>query len=344
MASTSQPKAKPQAKPKISKLLIIFILIAAVIATALFAIYCITTAIRQSPLKYNATEGTAFDFPMDGDNAANDLSEDTTLEKSQVLPGEADAHEKTAKKKADIEDNSAESSASAGNSSNLGDSNKNSGPQSGGGTSTGNYWEYPAVILPCTRNGDDLLVLVNKSYQLPSTYAPSDLVGVETSGIRTTKSSLLLRSIMISSLTELDTAAKAQGIDLAILSAYRSYATQQSTYTYWVNYNGGSVAAADQVSARPGHSQHQLGTAVDFTTSEIGDALGQQFAHTTAGQWLDAHAWEYGFALAYPAGAEALTGYSYEPWHFRYIGKENASQWHDSGMTLEAWLRGKNEV
>lgn len=201
---------------------------------------------------------------------------------------------------------------------------------------------YPDNILPCTRNGDDLLVLVNKQYQLPSTYAPPDNVPVTNSGVRTTKSGLYVRNIIISDLTQLVDNAKAAGLDLAVLSAYRSYSTQQSTYTYWVNYNSGNTAAADTISARPGHSQHQLGTAVDFTTNEISDQLGQHFGNTAGGKWLAEHAWEYGFALAYPAGWETTTGYSYEPWHFRYIGVGNAQEWHSSGLILELWLREKN--
>lgn len=201
---------------------------------------------------------------------------------------------------------------------------------------------YPSEILPCTRSGDDLLVLVNKQYQLPSTYAPSDLIPIENSGVRVTKSGMHIRSVIVSNLSAMAVAAAGQGIDLAVLSAYRSYNTQQSTYNYWVNYNGGDTNAADTVSARPGHSQHQLGTAVDFTSNEISDQLGQHFGNTAAGTWLAQHAWEYGFALAYPSGHEATTGYSYEPWHFRYIGKENATEWHGSGEILEVWLRGKN--
>lgn len=208
--------------------------------------------------------------------------------------------------------------------------------------STGKWWGYPADILPCTRSGDDLLVLVNKQYQLPSTYAPSDLVSINNSGIRTTKSGLYVRSIVIGDLTEMVQAASSVGIDIAALSAYRTYATQQSTYNYWVAYNGGNTDAADQVSARAGHSQHQLGTAIDFTTNEIGDQLGSQFGGTAAANWLASNAWKYGFVLAFPAGWESTTGFSYEAWHFRYIGKGNASEWHKSGQILELWLRGKN--
>jgi D-alanyl-D-alanine carboxypeptidase len=204
------------------------------------------------------------------------------------------------------------------------------------------YWAYPNEILPCDRSGNDLLVLVNKKFQLPTSYSPNDLVPISNAGIRTTKSGLYVRNIMITDLQNMTTEIKNQGIDIAVLSAYRSYQTQQSTYNYWVNYNGGNTDAADKVSARPGHSQHQLGTAVDFTSSEIGDALGTQFENTQASRWLTQNAWKYGFALSFPKGWEHETGFNYEPWHYRYIGRENAQTWHNSGQILELWLRSVN--
>lgn len=198
---------------------------------------------------------------------------------------------------------------------------------------------YPDEILECTKDGNDLLVLVNKKYKLPSSYAPTDLVSVNNSGIRTTKTGLQVREIIIQDLEDLNNASSEEGIDVAVLSAYRSYSTQQSTYNYWVSTLG--KTQADRVSARPGHSQHQLGTAVDFTSSEIGDRLGTEFAGTEAEKWLAQNAWKYGFVLAYPEGYEDVTGYSYEPWHYRYIGKENATEWKSSGEILEVWLRGE---
>lgn len=209
------------------------------------------------------------------------------------------------------------------------------------GNNADSWWEYPKEILPATRNGDDPLVLVNKKYQLPSSYSPKDLVNASSSGIRT-KGNMLVRSLLIEDLKRLNNDAKADGIDLSVISAYRSYSTQVSTYQYWVNYNGGSTAAADKISARPGHSQHQLGTAVDFSSSEIGDRLGAEFNNTKAAKWLEQNGWKYGFVISYPAGHEATTGYSYESWHYRYIGVENAAEWKGSGEILEVWLRGKN--
>jgi len=135
---------------------------------------------------------------------------------------------------------------------------------------TANWWTYPSEILPATKSGDDLLVLVNKKYQLPSAYSPNGLVSAGNSGIRIVSSSLV-RDIIITDLTELGNAATADGIDLAIISGYRSYQTQAATYQGWVNSYNGDVSAADKISARAGHSQHQLGTTIDFTTSECGN-------------------------------------------------------------------------
>jgi D-alanyl-D-alanine carboxypeptidase len=208
-------------------------------------------------------------------------------------------------------------------------------------SSSSGWWTYPSDIKGTTRSGDDLLVLVNKEYQLPSTYAPSDLVSASLSGLRKGES-YLLRNILINDLKELVSAATTDGIDLSIRSGYRSYSTQVSTYNYWLSFNGGNVASADKISARAGHSQHQLGTAVDFSSSEIQDGLGGVFSSTQASVWLANNAWKYGFVISYPSGYESVTGYSYESWHYRYIGKVNAQEMNSKGMILELYLRSKN--
>lgn len=206
--------------------------------------------------------------------------------------------------------------------------------------STKNWWEYPTNIKNVSKSGDDLLVLVNKEYRLPSNYAPKDLVLAETSGIRVkVKGAYYVRSILIEDLKGLVAQAKKDGVDISVISAYRSYSTQASTYQYWVNYNNGCVSCADKISARPGHSQHQLGTAIDFSSSEIGDRLGSEFDGTKASAWLLANGWRYGFVIAYPKGYESVTGYSHESWHYRYIGKANAASMRSSGEILEVWLR-----
>jgi len=208
-------------------------------------------------------------------------------------------------------------------------------------TNSSNWWEYPDDIKTTTRSGNDLLVLVNKEYQLSSSYIPSDLVKVGESIIRR-GDGYYLRSIIINDLRALVSNAKSDGIDLSIVSAYRSYSTQASTYQYWVNYNNGCVSCADRISARAGHSQHQLGTTLDFSSSEVNDELGIRFADTKASDWLVKNAYKYGFVIGFPQGYESVTGYSYEAWHYRYIGKSNASEMKSSGMILENYLQSKN--
>jgi len=210
-----------------------------------------------------------------------------------------------------------------------------------GTTTTIAWWKYPSNIKTVKRNGNDLLVHVNKEYKLQSSYAPSDLVKASNSGIRN-GSNYYLRNILIPDLTNLVNAAKADGIDLSIVSGYRSYSTQVSTYNYWVQYNGGDVDAADRISARPGHSQHQLGTVVDFSSKEVSDSIGTRFSTTKASAWLQKNAYKYGFVMSFPYGYEYLTGYSYESWHYRYIGKTNVLEMRSRGEILEQYLRYKN--
>ena len=209
-------------------------------------------------------------------------------------------------------------------------------------SSTGNeWWKYPAQIFECSRSGNDLLVLVNKTYKLPSTYAPSDLVKASNSGIRRGEN-YYLRNILIADLTNMISDAKNSGIDLSIVSGYRSYQTQVNTYNYWLTKNNNNVEYVDTFSARAGHSQHQLGTVIDFSSNEISDALGDRFANTNASKWLIQNAHKYGFVISYPLGYESTTGYKYESWHYRYIGTSNALEMENSGMILENYLRARN--
>ncbi|MGI6443477.1 MAG: M15 family metallopeptidase [Candidatus Dojkabacteria bacterium] len=204
-----------------------------------------------------------------------------------------------------------------------------------------NWWSYPTDIKPTKRHGDDLLVLVNKEYVLSADYVPADLVSAAKSGIRKGNQHMV-RNIVIADLTELVKAANNDGIDLSIRSGYRSYSTQVSTYQYWLRYNNKVADNADKVSARAGHSQHQLGTAIDFSTSEIQDGIGGRFHTTKAAKWLEENAWCYGFVISFPQGYESVTGYNYESWHYRYIGKDNALEMINSGKILEVYLREKN--
>lgn len=208
-------------------------------------------------------------------------------------------------------------------------------------TNTTNWWAYPETIYTTKRDGNDLLVLVNKQYKLPSSYSPSDLVKASNSGIRRGES-YYLRNILIPDLTNMINAAKTEDIDLSIVSGYRSYQTQVDTYNYWLSKNNNDVAYVDTFSARPGHSQHQLGTAIDFSSSEIGDKLGDSFTNTKASKWLTQNAYKYGFVISYPKGYETTTGYKFESWHYRFIGIEYALEVANRGLTLELYLEGYN--
>lgn len=218
---------------------------------------------------------------------------------------------------------------------------KTNGTDTKPSTETDSWWKYPDTIYETTRNGNDLLVLVNKQYKLSSSYAPSDLVLASNSGIRR-GSSYYLRNTVIPDLTEMVNAAKSDNIDLSVVSAYRSYSTQVSTYNYWLSKNNNNVEYVDTFSARPGHSQHQLGTVIDFSTNEINDVLGDSFANTKASTWLIENAYKYGWVISYPKEYESITGYKYESWHYRYIGKSNALEMKNNGMILETYLKTKN--
>lgn len=187
-----------------------------------------------------------------------------------------------------------------------------------------------------TNKGDDLLVLVNKKISLPATYAPKDLVSIE-GKVSVAASGLVLRKEAANALAKMSSAAKKENVNLVVISAYRSYATQQNTFQAWMAKAG--LEQAETFSARPGHSQHQLGTAVDFTSYSGKYTFSEGFGSSTEGGWLSKNAAEFGFVLSYPKGKEAITGYMYEPWHYRYIGFENAQKMISSGLCLEEFLQ-----
>jgi D-alanyl-D-alanine carboxypeptidase len=171
-------------------------------------------------------------------------------------------------------------------------------------------------------------VVVNKQNPLiPSSYAPTDLVGIG--------NGQLARANAASALGQLLTAATDAGQPVSVLSGYRSYATQSSLYNNYVRTDG--QANADTYSARPGHSEHQTGLAVDIGNGVCN--LLACFGDTSAGKWLAANAHSYGFIIRYPAGKTAVTGYQYEPWHLRYVGVELATEMQRKNIqTLEEFF------
>ncbi|MEN6364159.1 MAG: M15 family metallopeptidase [Rectinema sp.] len=152
----------------------------------------------------------------------------------------------------------------------------------------------------------------DKQVALASGYEPADLVALDGSGLSLSRAGHRIRKDAFLALKEMDAEARRSGITLTISSAYRSYSYQEGVFAKNVAEMG--EAEASRVSARPGRSQHQLGTAMDF--GSISDA----FAETSAGRWLYANAGRFGFSLSYPKGMESVTGYVWESWHFRFIG------------------------
>ncbi|WP_285313374.1 M15 family metallopeptidase [Pseudarthrobacter sp. fls2-241-R2A-168] len=131
-------------------------------------------------------------------------------------------------------------------------------------------------------------------------------------------------------------AAKASGVAINIVSGFRSYSSQASLYEGYVAMYG--QERADAISARPGYSEHQTGLAVDIGNPSGACALEECFASTAAGQFAAAHAHEFGFVVRYQAGMSYWTGYTYEPWHLRYVGKDVALDMHNQRIsTLEQY-------
>jgi len=131
-------------------------------------------------------------------------------------------------------------------------------------------------------------------------------------------------------------AAKEDGIHLAGVSGYRSHSVQKALFQRYVERDG--EEAARRYSAEPGHSEHETGLAMDVSGIDGKCAAEDCFADTKEAEWLDRHAHEFGFIIRYPKGKESVTGYQYEPWHLRYVGKELAKEIAEQGITLEEYF------
>jgi D-alanyl-D-alanine carboxypeptidase len=178
----------------------------------------------------------------------------------------------------------------------------------------------PAFILDllgCLAGDPFLRTLVDKQHPLPEGFEPDDLTELRDGSYRVGRAGLMLRRAAADALDEMAKAAGADGVTLAASSAYRSYRYQVEVYSRIVGEMG--QEAADRESARPGFSQHQTGLALDF------GPIDDSFAGTAAGRWVAANASRFGWSLSFPPGYEALTGYRWESWHYRYVGRELAA-------------------
>ncbi|SDY67804.1 D-Ala-D-Ala carboxypeptidase. Metallo peptidase. MEROPS family M15B [Herbiconiux ginsengi] len=182
-------------------------------------------------------------------------------------------------------------------------------------------------------------VVVNKLRPLQNgaDYVPPDLVDLPAD--MPNPNGYQMRADAAASLEEMFHAALNEiGVQLVAQSGYRSYSVQVSAYDYYVNQLG--TAGADLTSARPGYSEHQTGMAMDILDTVSGCSTdGRCFADTTAGQWLAANAYRFGWVLRYPDGSTPVTGYEFEPWHYRWVGVPLATEMHTTGVsTLEEFF------
>lgn len=175
----------------------------------------------------------------------------------------------------------------------------------------------------------ELLVLVNKYHQLPAGFKQYNLVNMSREYTANDGKQYLLAGVAYEKYAQMSDAAKADGLSMKVISAYRTEDYQRNLYNNKVRTTG--KINADNYSARPGHSEHQTGLAVDISSTK------GTFEYTAEFKWLQKHAHEYGFILRYPKGKEWITGYSYEPWHYRYVGTDVATIIFEEGITYEEY-------
>lgn len=169
--------------------------------------------------------------------------------------------------------------------------------------------EKEQITEPTYING---ILVANKTYGLPADYDPGFSPEAQ------------------AAFDEMQEDAAAKGLNLYIASGFRSYEYQTTLYNRYVERSG--KEEADRYSARPGYSEHQTGLAIDLNTIDA------SFADTDEYEWVKRNCYKYGFIIRYPEGAEEITGYMYEPWHLRYLGRDTARDVYESGLTLEEYL------
>ena len=180
------------------------------------------------------------------------------------------------------------------------------------------------------KNIDGSVFIINRQHSVSRRYVPSDLRKAETYGV-----SQQMRTEAATALEQIFEAAKEAGVPLSTVSGYRSYSKQATIYQRKVDSIGRK--AADRISARPGTSEHQLGLAMDIAKKGA-SSLTTAFANTPQGQWVMENAHRYGFIIRYLKDYEDVTGYSYEPWHIRYVGTAHSLIMRDENLCLEEYI------
>ena len=188
-----------------------------------------------------------------------------------------------------------------------------------------------------SRVTDDWLVLANKTHHLSEDYWPDDMVTVSScvEGVGNSDTRKM-RKVAADALEELIKGAAEAGYQIKMRTGFRSYTYQASLFSSYAQRNG--EAAANKYSARAGESEHQTGLCCDVSSPSVGWAISYDYGKTDEGKWLASHCHEYGFILRYLEGKEDVTGYVYEPWHIRYVGKDAAAEIFNKGICFEEYL------
>ncbi len=195
-------------------------------------------------------------------------------------------------------------------------------------------WGIPDVIDTRTEDDGDILVLVNKYHVVSKDYRPINMVTIDDK--YGTYSNMELKDVAYEAYKKMYNDAVNMGFDLKLCSTMRSYETQKTLYSNSLKNRGRQTTNIR--SAYPGRSEHHTGFALDITSASMGWGLSQDFADYPDGKWINEHCHEYGFILRYPKGKTEITGYDYEPWHFRYVGVEVATYIMENDLTLEEYL------
>ena len=190
----------------------------------------------------------------------------------------------------------------------------------------GLYRKYYQDMIP-TDMEKDTLMLVNKYNYLSSSYDPNDLETIDANYSKGVNNKL--RHVAKVAFEKMAASAKLENIIIFNLSAYRSYQSQVTIYNRSVANYG--IAESDKTSARPGNSEHQTGLTLDV------NSVDDSFKYTSAYKWLSNNAYKYGFILRYPENKEDITGYTYEPWHYRYVGEDVANKIKEEGITFDEY-------
>ena len=185
-----------------------------------------------------------------------------------------------------------------------------------------------------------MLILVNKKHPIVKDYKPADLVKIKYFVSDRSEATRYMRAEAAEAFHNLVDKAAANGIELKMTTAYRSYNFQKILFDNYVAKEG--EEAANQYSARPGQSEHQTGLSVDVSSPSVGYQLSDDYGNTEEGKWLAGNAYRFGFIIRFPKGKEEITGYQYEPWHIRYVGLTAAKEIYEQDLKLEEYLQNNN--